>query len=181
MKEGYKFIKQPDGSEREVDWAELNQLKKDILWIFDENFGDIGNAFVPPYSFSLKYWEYLTLDGDKWFYEEERVFYHRGVLVVLLCLCSEYIDVAGGSQDVFNRKELPIVAKYVEEYLPRNQQEQLIRERILLGLSIAQSMTEDDVINNEFVHEDNDKYYQDINNIGNAFILDYYKSKMKNN
>lgn len=33
-------VQKADGTQREISWEELNQLKKDILWIFDENSGD---------------------------------------------------------------------------------------------------------------------------------------------
>ncbi|RDC62538.1 hypothetical protein [Adhaeribacter pallidiroseus] len=176
MKEGYKFIIQPDGSEREIDWPELNHLKKDILWIFDENYGDLGNAFVPSYSFSQRYWEYLTLDGDKWFYEEDKAFYHRGLLIILLCCCSEYIDIPTGSQEVFPRQDLPIIAKYVEEYNSKSKEEILLKDKILLGLNIAQSIPEDDLKNKEYVHPKVGEYHKDINEIGNPIIENYFKS-----
>lgn len=179
MKEDCIFIKLPDGSDRGIDVKELNQLKKDILWIFDENFGDIKDAFVPSYSFTSKYWEYLTLRGGKWLNEDDKTFYLHGVLTILLCCCSEYLDTEAGSQDVFDAKELPTVSKYVQEYQPKDQTEKLVKDKILLGLRIAQSMNANNLSDYEFVHEDNDKYYRDINVIGNVFIRDYYESNLK--
>jgi hypothetical protein len=180
MKEGYKFIRRLDGTEREIDWEELNQLKKDILWIYDENFGDIINAFVPVDSFKTKYWEYLTLDGDKWFYDDEKAFYHSGALIILLCCCSEYLDIAGGSQDVFEQEKLPLIKEYVEQYLPKNEQEKLIKEKVLLGLNIALSITPENLIDNEFVHEKTAEYYEGLNELGNTVIKNYYEEKLKN-
>jgi len=173
------FIKLLDNSFREIDWTELNQLKKDILWIYDENLNDIGNAFIPKYSFRLNYWEYLTLDGDNWSNENEKDFFTGGVLTILLCHCSEYINIAAGDQGVFDRQDLPIIQRYVQNYLPNNQKEKLIKEKLLLGLSISLSMTEDELKNTDFVHVDNEKYYKNINIIGNAIIKDYYESKIK--
>ncbi len=180
MKEGYKFIKSPNGKEREIDWEELNQLKKDILWIYDENFGDVINAFVPDYSFKSNYWEYLTLDGDKWFYDDEKAFYHSGTLIILLCCCSEYVDIAGGSQNVFERDNLPVIKVYVEKYQPKNEVEKLIKEKVLIGLNISLSMTPENLINNEFVHERTAEYYEGLNELGNSVIKNYYEEKLKN-
>ena len=179
MQESGIFIKLPDGKERVIDLVELNQLKKDILWIFDENYGDIKNAFVPSYSFTLKYWEYLTLYGDEGFDEDEKKFYLGGVLTILLCFCSEYLDIEAGSQSVFDHNELPMISNYVKEYVPREKSEKLIKDKILLGLKIAHSMTERDLNDYNYVHEDNDEYYQDIDVIGNVFINDYYKWNFK--
>ncbi|HEV7348802.1 hypothetical protein [Telluribacter sp.] len=180
MKEGYIYIKLADGTEREIDWVELNQLKKDILWIYDENFGDIVNAFVPPYSFKTNYWEYLTLNGDKYFNEEEKAFYHIGSLMILLCCCSEYIDIAGGSQDVFKRNNLSVITEYVEQYHPKNQHEKLISEKVLLGLNLAYSMTIENLNDNNFVHERTAEYYDSLNDLGNSVIKAYYERKLKN-
>jgi hypothetical protein len=179
MKEGYKFIRHLDGTERKIDWEELNQLKKDILWIYDENFGDIANAFVPPYSFNKNYWEFLTLNGDKWFYEDENSFYHIGSLMILLCCCSEYIDIPGGSIDVFKRDNLPVISEYIEQYQPRNEQEKLIKQKVLLGLNIAQSMSPENLLNNDFVDGRVSEYYDGLNELGNAIIKNYYEEKLK--
>ena len=178
MKDGNIFISNPDNTKREIDWVELNQLKKDILWIFDENIGQINAGFAPSYSFSLKYWEYLTLDGDKWFYEEDRVFYKTGVLVILLCLCVEYNCIASGDQQVFNRSELPMIIKYVEDYKPQDESESRIREKILIGLRIANSMTEEQLLDTDFEHKDLPEFYENINAIGDDFILSYYQLKL---
>lgn len=180
MKEGYKFTRNLDGTEREIDWKELNQLKKDILWIYDENFGDIVNSFVPPYSFQSNYWEYLTLNGDEWFYEDKKSFYHTGSLMIILCCCSEYIDIEGGNQDVFKRENLPTIIECVEQYYPKNEKEILIKEKILLGLTIAISLTPSNFSDNEFVHERTAEYYKGLNELGNEIIKSYFEEKIKN-
>jgi hypothetical protein len=179
MKDGAIFISNLDNTKREVDWVELIQLKKDILWIYDENIGRLNAGFIPHYSFSLKYWEYLTLDSDKLLYEEDRVFYKTGVLVILLCQCVEYNCIPSGNQQVFNRSDLPTIFKYVEDYKPKNGSESRIREKILFGLTIAKSMTEEQLIDNGFEHQDLPEFYDKINAIGDDFMFSYYRSKLK--
>ena len=44
----------PNDTKREVDWPELNDLKKDILWIFVENTFQLNAAFVPKENFTKK-------------------------------------------------------------------------------------------------------------------------------
>lgn len=178
MKEEKIFILKPDNSKQEIDWVELNQLKKDILWIYDENIGQINAGCAPSYSFKLKYWEYLTLDGDKWFYKEDKVFYKTGVLVILLCLCVEYNCIASGDQQVFNRSDLPTILKYVEDYEAKDESENRIKEKILIGLNIANSMTEEQLLDTDFEHKDLPLFYHNINSIGDDFILSYYQSKL---
>ena len=179
MKEGYKYIITSDGTEREIEYEELNQLKKDILWIYDENIWEINCAFAPSYSFKLKYWEYLTLNGDKWFYEEEKQFYKIGALIILLCFCVEYNDVASGDQKVFNKAEIPIITNYVENFVPNDEPEIRLKDKILLGLKIANSMTEEQLLNTDFVHELTDEFYINLKEIGDDFIASYYEQKLK--
>jgi len=59
------FIILPNGSKRGIDYLELNQLKKDILWIYDENLGQLNAGFAPSGSFNSNYWEYLTIDATR--------------------------------------------------------------------------------------------------------------------
>lgn len=66
--------------------------RKDILWIFDENTGQLNASFVPDYSFSNNYWEYLTLDNDELLPQADMDFYKQGVSIIILCMTVEYID-----------------------------------------------------------------------------------------
>jgi len=172
------FIILPNGSKRGIDYLELNQLKKDILWIYDENLGQLNAGFAPSGSFNSNYWEYLTIDGDKWFYEEDKTFCRTGVLVILLCLCVEYNCIASGDQQVFKREELPTIMDYVTYYEVKNTAERRIKEKILMGLNIAISMTPNQLIDTDFEHKDLPQFYENMNEIGDHFMLSYYQSKL---
>ena len=100
----------------------------------------------------------------RWFYEKERAFYHSGSLIILLCCCSEYIDMAGGGQCVFNKANLPTIKKYVEGYHQKNEIEKLIKDKVLLGLNISWSMTPQNLMDNEFVHDRTAEYYEGLMN-----------------
>ena len=181
MKEGYIYIVQSDGTERKIGFEELNQLRKDILWIYDENIWQVNSAFAPSYSFKMKYWEYLTLNGDKWFYEEEKQFYKIGSLIILLCFCVEYNEIASGDKNVFKREDFPLVTKYVENYKPKNEAETRLKNKISLGLKIATSITEEQLLNTDFEHELIEEFYKDLKKIGDDFIVSYYEQKLKEN
>ncbi len=129
MKETNIYITQSDKTKREIDFEELNQLKKDILWIYDENIWEMNNAFAPSYSFKLKYWEYLTLNGDKWFYDQDKQFYKLGSLIILLCFCVEYNDIASGDQKVFKREEIPTIIEYVLNFKPSDESEEKLKKK----------------------------------------------------
>lgn len=180
MKENSIYITEFEGRKRVIDYQELNQLKKDILWIYDQNIGDMNNAFAPSYSFQLDYWKYLTLDGDKWFYDEEKSFYKIGALIILLCFCVEYNDIAGGDQGVFDKKDFQEIIKYVSDYQPKNNSEQILKDKIELGLEIANSMTEGELLNTDFKHEKQGQFLRNLNQIADEFILKYYNEKIKN-
>ena len=173
------FIIQSDGTNREVDFMELNQLKKDILWIYDENYHDLNCAFAPSYSFRMKYWEYLTLKGDKSFYENDKNFYIIGSMIILLALCVEYNCIASGDQKVFNKEDLPQIIKYVSNYVPKDDAEIGLKEKLILGLKIANSITEEQLINSEFEHELDEVFYEGLKEIGIDFIGYYYENKIK--
>ncbi|KAB2807698.1 hypothetical protein [Phaeocystidibacter luteus] len=179
MKDGYQFITQPDGTSREIDWEELNQLKKDILWLYDENFGEKYGVFVPEYSFRSNYWEYLTLNGDKWFQEDEKAFYRTGCLIILLYFCIEYIDIEAGNQRVFERSTLPEIISYVNGFQPNTEIEKSIKEKVLLGLEISLSMTPENLRDSDFEHERTAEFYNGSHELTDRVIRKYYEEILR--
>lgn len=180
MTEFYIYIKTLDGQERKIEWEELNQLKKDILWIFDENTNQLNSSFVPDYSFQSKYWEYLTLDGDKWFYEKDRNFYKQGVLIIILCMTIEYIDTVGGNQKVFGQTQLNTIIQYVHNFQQINTNQERLKKIVTLGLDIANSMTESDLINsNSYQHKELDTFYNQTSWVDDNFIKSYFQTLAK--
>lgn len=171
-------IQKEDGSIREVSWEELNQLKKDILWMFDENGDDLCYAFVPEYSFKLPYWEYVTLKGDG-IYTEELQFYRQGVLIVILCMLSEYVNIQGGTRFVFGNTTIQEIMRYVSRFKPTNEKEDGLQELVIAGLTVAAMITEEDFYRNEdFEHPELDKFYGKLRWASENFIRAYYKNKL---
>ena len=181
MTEDYNiFIQTLDGQVREVQFAELNQLKKDILWIFDENTTQLNSPFVPEYSFLSDYWEYLTLNGNEWFYETDRNFYKQGVLIIILCMTIEYIDTEDGNQRVFGKTKLNTVIQYVQNFQPTNTDQDKLKKIVALGLDIANSMTENDLINSDgYQHQHLDSFYSQLSWVDITFIKSYFQSLTK--
>ncbi len=178
MKESNTYIIQSAGDKRIIEFEELDQLKKDILWIYDENLGNLPSAFVPHTSFKMKYWEYLTLNGSQWFTEEDKEFYQTRALIILLCFCVEYIDIIAGNQEVFNRSELPTILNYVQNYTPRNEAEQRLVNKVILGLEIAKSLTDEQLKDTDFEHDLLKEFYDNLKEIGDDFIKKYYEDKL---
>ena len=173
------FIEKIDGTKRQIDWTELNQLKKDILWIFDENGGELHNAFVPDYSFTLPYWEYMSINGDKYFYDDQKNFYREGTLIIILCMLAEYVDIQGGSQLVFGDNNLKDILNYTKRFKPVNENQDSLKELAILGLSIAVTITKEEIAKNEdFQHSDLKKFLSTLHWVDKKFIQSYYKSKL---
>jgi len=173
------FVDNTDGTKRQVEWTELNQLKKDILWIFDENGTELHNAFVPADSFILPYWEYVTLDGDQFFRDVEKCFYREGALVIVLCMLAEYVDIEGGSQVVFGDNNIADILTCVSQFEPINQKQTSLKEIVLLGLSIAGAITEEDIAKNEdFKCRDLDRFNSQLRWVSKEIIQPYYKAKV---
>ena len=179
MQETNIFIEKNDGTKRQIDWIELNQLKKDILWIFDENGGELQHSFVPNYSFTLPYWEYASINGDKYFYDDEKNFYREGTLIIILCMLAEYVNIQGGSQLVFGDNDLKVILNYIRQFEPANENQNSLKERAILGLSIAITITKEDIARNEdFEHPELDKFLSSLLWADKKFIQLYYKSKL---
>lgn len=173
------FIEKIDGTKRQIDWIELNQLKKDILWIFDENGGELHNAFVPDYSFTLPYWEYTSINGDEYFYDDQKNFYKEGTLVIILCMLAEYVDIQGGNQLVFGNNNLKYILNYVRRFKPINNNQALLKDLTILGFSIAVIITKEAIAKNEdFEHPDLNEFLATLRWVEKTFIQSYYKSKL---
>ncbi|RYZ24949.1 MAG: hypothetical protein EOO10_19525 [Chitinophagaceae bacterium] len=176
------FVNNKDSSKRQVGWTEFNQLKKDILWIFDENGAELHHAFVPADSFILPYWEYVTINGDQFFQDDEKCFYREGTLVVVLCMIAEYVDIQGGSQAVFGDNKIKDILTCINQFEPANEKQNLLKGIVLLGLSIAANITAEDIAKNEdFKHPDLDRFYMELQWVSKAIIQPYYKAKLNSN
>lgn len=174
------FITTIDKQRRVVDWTELNQLRKDILWIFDENTGQLNASFVPDYSFSNKYWEYLTLDNDELPLSLDLDFYKEGVLIIILCMVIEYIDTTIGNQNVFGDTSIHLIDSYIETFRALNQNVEKLKSIVRLGLTIAASMTQQDLLDTDgYNHKDLDMFYSQLNWVDTTFIKSYFNSKTK--
>jgi hypothetical protein len=176
------FVERIDGTKRSIGWTELNQLKKDILWIFDENGAELHNAFVPADSFILPYWEYVSLNSDQFFQDEEERFYREGTLVIILCMIAEYVDIPGGSQLVFGDTKIKDILTFINKFEPVNEKQTSLKEIVLLGLSIAAVITEEDIAKNEdFKNSHLDRFYMQLRWVSKGIIQPYYKAKLNLN
>ena len=172
------FITTLDNTKRSVDWPELNQLKKDILWIFDFNRRDLPCAFVPELSFSIKYWEFITLDAEDSLSVDDLAFYRQGILVVILCMTIEYVDTIGGNQQVFGDTPIQVVNSYVEAFKPENDNQETLKKILTQGLGIAAAMTPQDLRNTDgYNHKDLSDFYSQLNWVDDTFIKAYFSSK----
>ena len=179
MTEGHIFIKNIDGTERSVERKELIYLKKDIVWVFDQNGMELHNSHIPIELFTLPYWEYTLLEGDKGLEEKDINFYKEGAMIILLCMVAEYIDIPGGNQLVFGSTKIASIINYIEKFKPANDNQAKLKESLLLGLSIASSITNSDiVINEDYKHPDLKKFYSRLNWVTNVFITAYYRSRI---
>lgn len=171
------FTESPNGIKRKIDWPELNQLKKDILWIFDENGGELQIAFVPPYSFTLPYWEYATISSDEHFGDKD--LYREGALIILLGMLAEYTDIPAGCQTVFGATSFEEIVAGIRLFVPENENQRYLKEAALLGLSIAASITKEDISSNEECeHPHLPDFRSRLRWADKTFIQAYYKAKL---
>lgn len=165
---------------RPVNWGELNQLKKDILWVYDENYTQISAAFLQSEWFTLDYHEYLFLLKDEYFTDHD--FYIEGVLVILLAACIEYIDTNGGDPRTLKRLGIKRVQVAVQKFMPQTDNQMVLKERVLFGLEIADTLSENDLLTTDLDlderHPGSTSFYENINALVDDIIKAYYKSKL---
>lgn len=172
------FIQNPDGTSIEITWIEFNQLKKDILWVFDENIGDLWNAYVPLDSFTLPYWEYTTLYSDGRSSPAELQFLREGALIIVLCVIAENIDPDSGNLSVFKNYKPATISHYMNRIEPDSEEQRELIGLILLGLKIAADADEKIYWEGyEFAHPDRDAFFEKLGWVNETFIVPYFKSK----
>ncbi|KOY86401.1 hypothetical protein AD998_09815 [bacterium 336/3] len=173
------FITNLEGEQRFIEWEELNQLKKDILWFFAENTKQLNASFIPKESFKNKYWEYFTLNYNDFFNKEEHQFYVEGVLIITLGMCIEYIDTLSGDQQIFGETSISEIIEYINKFNPSNENQKKLKKLVELGLEIANSLTPEDLISTElnkfeYLHLNN--FYSQLNWVDDTFIKTYFRS-----
>ncbi len=141
------------GLRREVDYPELTALKKDILLFYEWNIGEgnLSNTFFTKDTYMLNYWKYLSLDGDKWFYEKDRAFYKEGCLALIVGMVHEFLDYASGNQKIFGNTSIDLILKYLELCTVNNQEQKKLFNLTRLSLIIAKEATFD-YSDNDFTH-----------------------------
>jgi hypothetical protein len=160
---------------RKIDWGELHQLKKDILWIYDENAGGMKDPYVPFQSFNARYWEFVTLHTDKILSDHEIKFYKQGALIITLCMAVEFMDTIGGDQQLFGDVSINEVMDYINAFEPIGPDEIKLKETVVLSLSIIGSMTEYDKRNSfGFTHPDMETLDQNLEWVDTTFVKSYF-------
>lgn len=162
-------------------FIELNQLKKDILWIYSFNTGELNCAFVADNSFDLKYWEYLSFDKKRnLIKDEEERFYLNGCLVILLCYLIEYLDTTGGNQKIFQETKLIEIIEILNHFESMNADQLRLKEILIDGYNLANSMTESELRNSDgFEHPEKEKLFGELKWIDRTFIKSYFKEMIE--
>jgi hypothetical protein len=178
MQSGY-YIETIDGVQKEIAWVEINQLKKDILWYFNENCGDPYNTYVPGDSFLLPYWEYLTLSSTLEAQRSKALqFLKEGALILLNGMICEYIPVFTGDKSIFGQTDFSTIEVYVSQFASTTKQQEDLKAITLLGLKVA---CETDFSNNEEnPHPQYQDYLAKMVWVDDYFIKGYFRSMMRN-
>ena len=164
----------------ELGFSEVEPLRKEILYYFDQNMGDIINAYVPDSDFKHKYWEFLNFEGEKHSYKGEECFFIDGCLLIINAMICEYLDTIGGNQKVFGEIKIQEIIEYVHNFEPVENYQAKIKNITLNGLEITESITEEIIDNtSEFQHPDLSSYYENVKWIDRKVIKDYLTNRIK--
>lgn len=173
------FIQNMDGSSIELTWIELNQLRKDILWVFDQNVGDLWNPFVPLDSMTLPYWVYTTLNSDSYSNPAELQFLREGAMIIILCVITEHIDVECADREVFKYYKPETIGHYIHRIEADSEQQEELIALIRSGLRMAA-----DLDNNAYWdeygyhHPERDAYFAKLGWVNDTFIVPYFRSRV---
>lgn len=171
------WIEKLDGEKREVDFPELFSLKKDILLFFDDAIGEgsLCNSYLPKYAYDKPYWEYLLLDGDEYFYEDEKFFYLAGCLCLIIAMSHEYLDYASGDREIFGVHSLTDIEKYIQRLNSENAVIVELSNLALLGLRLVNEA----VLNSdEYEHPELNQLYEGGRWVHDSVILEYYNHEI---
>lgn len=160
--------------------AELIQLKKDILWTYDEHYHAMDNVMIPSDDFCLDYHKYLLLDKEDFYNDDDYNFYINGTLVILLGICIEYIDTLSGDSKTLKRIGINNVEDVINKFTPSQELQSLLKSKILLGLEIAAQIKEEDFLKDEeYYHEKSPSFFNNIYSITDTVIENYYDQKFQ--
>ena len=119
------------------------------------------------------------MNGDKFFYEEDRIFFNQGALIIIIGMTIEYLGTDSGNQKIFGETTITHILNYVDNFIPIIANQKRLKETVKLGLEIANLMTEQDLINTDkFEHKDLDKFNAELFWVDETFIKAYYRTKI---
>ena len=120
-----------------------------------------------------KYWEYLSLEGST----GEDDFYKNGVLIIILCMVVEYIDTTSGDSDVLGRFKIDEIIASVQACLTNTAEQNRLKDITLMGLEIATSMTDYDLLNsNGYEHPEIEGFFSGLAWVDETFIKLYFRT-----
>ena len=175
---GKRWINTLDGNHKDVPWFELIQLRKDILWAFDENGPFMHSASLYDECFTLPYWEYACLSGDVHFDKRERNFYKEGGIILTIMQTVSYLHTRRYNPHPFGKTPLKEVQEYIEAFTPSNKRQKRLHEIASSGIAVA-------VFKEEKIYGEVDIEYLTIDFLCNLFwvrqacIEKYYKRYLK--
>ncbi|WP_291727603.1 hypothetical protein [Bernardetia sp.] len=135
------FATKLSGEQVELDYKHIEPLRKEILYYFDQNIGDIKNAYVPESDYTYNYWEYLNIEGTD-LYKQDENFFIDGCLLITNAMVCEYINIPSGNQQVFKTTTLQEITDYVSAFKPKEDYQHEAKIITLTGLKIAKSISD---------------------------------------
>gem|GEM_PF-4305276 len=112
-----------DGSRIAVSFAEIHELRKDILLYFDENIGEIISVFLLPSNFTKAYWKFISIDFTQEWAESTRYqkMIEEGCLALLNGIGLDLLDqpVSTISQN-WQETNFNSILTYINHYSPKS-------------------------------------------------------------
>ena len=174
------WIENIKNHKQEIGFAELVKVRKEILLFFDDTLGEgnLSNVWLPKHAYNTPYWEYLALNGNKHFLEEEKRFYKVGCLTLIIAMCNEYLDYTSGDQNVFGDYDLEFILECISKFESTAEKLKQLKALSLLGLKLVQEAV---VESDEFSHPELQEFIEGGVWVHDAVIKEYYQNSINNN
>lgn len=160
----------------EISYAEIHNIRKDILIYYDDNFDEVINILISEENFRNEYWKFVSINFKTEFGEsiKYKKLIEEGSLVLINGIILEILDEPiVNIKNTWNKTPIKEILLYLKQYNPTTEKLKIAKTYLMNGLTFIDQFKNDDMDKDGFLKQSN---VIDMANWFNKEIIQaYYK------
>ena len=166
-----------DGTKIPVAPIEVMELRKEILFVFDQSIPAFEEGYILDECFKRSYWQFTRINGDVDFNDEERSFAIEGGLIVTIALVVQFLEPDYEDREIFDENAAEAL-EYLEAFSSDDPLQQELAQITLFGIQLVITILTSGLSDND-IEELKEDFYDELPWVTQNFIKPYYLKKLE--